>query len=105
MSDEDKVVIKNIKLEYITTKKNEYDNEICYFKIKSKNVENQFSLVNKENYKLPYFKTNDNKYLLKVKSKYVKLDDLNKDMTYICDAECKYYKMNDFEGFYISKLS
>ena len=105
MSDEDKVIIKNLKLEYITTKKNEYDNEICYFKIKTKNVEQQFALINKEGYKLPYFKTNDLKFLLKVKSKYVKLNDLNKDMTYICDAECKYYKMNDVEGYYVSKLA
>ena len=38
--EDDKVVIKNIKLEYITTKKNDYDNEISYFKIKSEIVNN-----------------------------------------------------------------
>ena len=54
--EDDKVVIKNIELEYITTKKNDYDNEISCFKIESKNVEKLFGLINKENYKLPYLK-------------------------------------------------
>lgn len=51
-----------------------------------------------------FFLTDDGKYLLKVKSKYVKLEDLNKDMTYICDLDLKYYKMGDGEGYYVSKL-
>ena len=103
--EDDKVVIKNIKLEYITTKKNDYDNEISYFKIKSKNVEQLFALINKENYKLPYFKTDDNKWLLKCKSKYVKLGELNKEMVYICDLEVKEYSFNNFKGLYVCKIS
>ena len=34
--DDGKVVIKNLKLEYISTKKDKYDNEYAYFKIKEK---------------------------------------------------------------------
>ena len=36
--DDGKVVIKNLKLEYISTKKYKYDNEYAYFKIKETNV-------------------------------------------------------------------
>jgi regulatory protein YycI of two-component signal transduction system YycFG len=103
MSD-DKVVIKNLKVEVITKKMDNYNNEQVYFKI-LKGQENKFTVINKDGYHLPYFKTIDNKYLLKVKSKYVKLEDLNKDMTYICDLELKYYKMDTVEGYYVSKLA
>lgn len=101
---EDKVIIKNIKLEYVATKTDNYNNNQVYFKV-LKGQENKFTTINKDGYHLPYFKTEDGKYLLKVKNKYVKLDDLNKDMTYICDLELKFYKMNEVEGFYVSKLS
>ena len=100
---EDKVIIKNIKLEYISTKTDNYNNNQVYFKV-LKGQENKFTAINKDGYHLPYFKTDDNKYLLKVKSKYVKLDELNKDMTYICDLEMKYYKMESVEGFYVSQI-
>ena len=103
--DDDKVVIKNFKLEWITNKKDNYDNEMSYFKIKKETIDNKLALINKENYKLPYFMTKENKYLLKVKTKYVKLNELNKDMIYSCDADFKYYKMEDCEGYYISKLA
>ena len=103
--DDDKVVIKNFKLEWITNKKDNYDNEMSYFKIKKETIDNKFALINKENYKSPYFMTKENKYLLKVKTKYIKLNELNKDMIYLCDADFKYYKMEDCEGYYISKLA
>ena len=103
MSD-DKVVIKNQKVEVITKKMDNYNNEQVYFKM-LKGQENKFTVINKDGYTLPYFKTIDGKYLLKGKSKYVKIDDLNKDMTYICDLELKYYKMNEVEGWYVSKLA
>ena len=108
--DDGKVIIENLKLEYISTKKDKYDNEYAYFKIKEKNIENKFTALNVDNetkYSLPYFKTTKGKqetYLLKVKSKYVKLNDLNKEMIYIVDAEFTYFEMNDMEGYYVSKL-
>ena len=102
MGDE-KVIIKNLKLEYITKKMDNYNNEQVYFKILN-GQENKFTAINKDGYHLPYFKSQDSKMLLKVKSKYVKIDDLNKDMTYICDLDLKYYKMENVEGWYVSKL-
>ena len=34
--DDDKIVIKNLKVEFITKKKDNYNNEQVYFKIKEK---------------------------------------------------------------------
>ena len=39
--DDGKVIIKNLKLEYISTKKDKYDNEYVYFKIKETNIEKE----------------------------------------------------------------
>ena len=80
-----------------------YNNEQVYFKI-LKRQEIKFTAINKDGFTLPYFKSQDGKMLLKVKSKYVKIDDLNKDNNYICDLECKYFKMGEVEGYYVSKL-
>ncbi len=103
---EDKVIIKGLKLEFLATKIDNYNNEISYFKIKNKNVNEVFNTVNKENYTLPYFKSsNDTNYILKVKTKYMKLGELNKDMIYLCNADLKYYKMGTSQGYYLSKLS
>jgi hypothetical protein len=35
----------------------------------------------------------------------VKIDELKHDTVIICDIGFKYYKMNDFEGYYVNKLS
>ncbi len=103
---EDKVIIKGLKLEFLATKVDNYNNEVSYFKIMNKNVNEVFNTVNKENYTLPYFmSSNDNNYILKVKTKYMKLGELNKDMLYFCDAALKYYKMGNVQGYYVSKLS
>ena len=45
------------------------------------------------------------KTLLKVKSKNVKIDELKNDIVIICDIGFKHYKMNDFEGYFVNKLS
>ena len=34
--DDEKVLIKGVKVEYITTKIDTYNNELCYFKIREK---------------------------------------------------------------------
>ena len=51
---EDKVIIKGLKLEHLATKKDNYNNEVCYFKILNKHVNEVFNMVNKESFTLPY---------------------------------------------------
>ena len=54
--DDEILVIKNAKLEYITTKTDNYDNEVSYFKIKDKVVEQKLEKYKDEpEFKLPIF--------------------------------------------------
>ena len=105
MADE-KVVVKNVKVEYLSTKQNKYDNETSYFKIKDKNIDQKFATLIKVDYKIPRFKSENGQTILKVKSKYVKLKDgeLKKEELVVVDITFKYYKVNGIEGFYICVL-
>ena len=102
--EDDKIVIKNVKVEYITTKTDNYDNEICYFKLRDKNVDSKFAAVMKDGFRLPWFKSDKGYYLLKVKSKYNKAKQLHKEEVVLVELVFKYYKMNDSEGVYVSNL-
>ena len=102
--EDDKIVIKNVRVEYITTKTDAFDNEICYFKLKEKNMESKFAAIMKNDFRLPWFKTDKGYYLLKVKTKYSKLKVLHENETVLVEICFKYYKMNDSEGFYVSNL-
>jgi len=104
MADE-KVVVKNVRVEYLSTKQDKYDNEMSYFKIKDKNIDQKFGTI-KENYNLPWFKSENGQTILKVKSKYVKLKDgeLKKEDLIAVDITFKYYKFNGVEGFYVCVL-
>jgi len=105
MADE-KVVVKNVRVEYLSTKQDKYDNETSYFKIKDKNIDQKFGTIIKEGYNLPWFKSENGQTILKVKSKYVKLKDkeLKKEELVVVDITFKYYKVNGTEGFYICVL-
>ena len=102
--DDDITVVKNVKVKFLSTKEDNYNNSICWFKVDKGSI-NKFSVLKKDGYKLPYFESNDGKTLLKVKSNNVKIDDLNNDVVISCDMCFKYYKINDFEGYYVSKLA
>ena len=70
--DDEITVIKNVKVRYLTTKMDKYDNEIIWFKIDKTSIGKLF-VINEVDFKLPYFETDDGKILLKVKSKMLKL--------------------------------
>ena len=53
--DDETLVIKNAKLEYLTTKTDNYDNEISYFKIKDKGVDQKLEKYNDPEFKIPTF--------------------------------------------------
>ena len=37
--EDEKVTINNVRVEYITTKTDKFNNENCYFNLKDKNIE------------------------------------------------------------------
>ena len=102
--DEENIVIKNVRVEYITTKLDTYNNEISYFKIKDKNIEQKFKPIMKDKFKLPWFKTDKNQTIIKVKQKYIKNLEPVKEKEIIVDINFKYYSMNDIEGYYVSAI-
>ena len=102
---EDKIVLKNCKVDFITTKTDNYDNDMSYFKLVDKNIDTKYFFVIKPDFKLPWFKTDQQANILKVKTKYLNKKDFVKDTTYLVDITFKYYKYNDVEGYYVSQLT
>ena len=104
--EDEKVVVKSVKAEYITTQTDKYENEICYFKMKDKNFELKFAPLMKDpSFKLPWFKTDKGQYLLKVKTRYSKTKEFKKEEVVLLEVVFKYYKMNDFEGLYVCSIA
>ena len=67
--------VNGLVTEYLSTKKDNYDNEISYFKVVDKNIKNKMSGILSQVsddglVKMPFWKTEDGEYILKVKSKY-----------------------------------
>ena len=83
--EDEKVVIKNVRVEYITTKTDKFNNETCYFQFKDKNIDARFSVLLNEGNNKPWFKTDKGHYILKVKTKYIKLKELKKEETTFTD--------------------
>ena len=101
---EEKIVIKNCKVDFVTTKTDNYNNDMSYFKLVDKNIDQKYSAVMKPDLKLPWFKTDKQANILKVKPKYITKNEFVKDNTYLVDITFKYYKYNDVEGYYVSQL-
>ena len=103
MTDEN-IVVKNVRVEYLSTKQDNYNNENNYFKIKDKNIDSKFAAVIKEGYTLPWFKSENEQTIMKVKSKYTKAKELNKSEIIVVDISFCYYKINGVKGFYVNLL-
>ena len=43
--DDESIVIKNVRVVYIATKHDKYNNELAYFKIKDNNIDQKFSTI------------------------------------------------------------
>ena len=85
------------------TKPDAYDNEVCYFKIIEKNIDQKFTVLIKDDLKSPWWKTDEGQTILKVKPKYMKLKEAKKEVI-VVDISFKYYKMNNAEGYYVCGL-
>ena len=100
------ILIKNAKLEYLTTKTDDYDNEVSYFKITDKTIENKMQKWNNDDFKMPFFKSKQGQdTILKVKQKYIKIKELKKDESLAVDIVLKFYEIEGKTGFYVSKLT
>ena len=93
--------VNNLTTEYLSTKTDNYDNEISYFKIIDKNIKSKMSGILSQvcdECKMPFWKTEDGEYILKVKSKYCpKKVIVNNDIVTM-NLTFQYYCMNKEDG-------
>ena len=92
--------VNGLLAEYLSTKTDKYDNEISYFKLIDKNYKNKMSSILKEvcdEIKMPFWKTEDHEYILKVKKKYTPKNILDVNEIVTVNLTFKYYCMETNE--------
>ena len=106
--------INSLLTEFITTKTDKYDNEISYYKVIDKNYKNKMSGVLKEvceECRMPFWKTEDHEYILKVKTRntHTPKKKLENNDIVTLNLIFKYYCMEKddglIQGYYAKILS
>ena len=104
--------INGLITEFITTKTDNYDNEISYYKVIDKNYKNKMSGILKEVSEgavMPFWKTEDHEYMLKVKKKYTPKTMIDNGDIVTLNLMFKYYCMEKgdglIQGYYAKILS
>ena len=100
--------VNGLVTEYLSTKTDNYDNEISYFKIIDKNYKNKMSAIlsqQSDECKVPFWKTEDHEYILKVKKRHTPKNILDVNDIVTVNMTFKHYCMetNDdklIQGFY-----
>ena len=93
-NNDEKIIIKNIRVEYLSIKDDNFNSKTSYFKIIDKTFNEKIKITN-NNFKLPWVQPETGKPILKVKSKYINVENFSKDETYKVDITFKYYKIED----------
>ena len=106
--------INSLLTEFITTKTDKYDNEISYYKVIDKNYKNKMSGILKEvceECRMPFWKTEDHEYILKVKTRntHTPKKKLENNDIVTLNLIFKYYCMEKddglIQGYYAKILS
>ena len=66
------IKISDLVVEYLSTKPDDYNNEISYFKIMSPKLKMKPFLSLNADLKVPVWKTDKGDYILKIKDKFIK---------------------------------
>jgi hypothetical protein len=95
--------INDLSVEFISKKENNYNANICYFKvvdIDAKNKMKPIRSLEEDDVRMPYWKTTDKKdIILKVKDKFVNYsDDLESGCLYTANLDFEYYTIEDLEN-------
>ena len=101
------LVVNDLVVEYLTTKKDNYDNEISYFKIADSvfrvKLKPLFSLNDDGSLTMPIWITEKQEHILKVKSKFiVNHKDLIERDVFVINVNFEYYNMEqaNIKGYY-----
>ena len=106
------IEVTNIKLEYIITKTDNYENEISYLKVIDKQFKTKLAPIVSQTCdecKLPIWKSDDGFYMVKVKKKWMPERDFENNEILTADLNFHYYNMSKddgdlLQGYYV-KLS
>ena len=103
------ISIKDLQVQYISKKVDNYDNMISYFKVMDSFSNKKLKIVNKLSDTLykPFWKTDKNEIMLKVKTKHVEKHIFVKATLYECNIELVAYfeeKSAVLKGYY-AKMS
>ena len=100
------IVIESCDVDFVTSKKNDYNETIYYFKLVDRKLQKKlkpFSVLGSD-IKLPWWSADNGEHLLKVKSKYVGEceQELIKGRNYNAKIEFVYYNMveKDIKGYF-----
>ena len=102
------IEINDIRCEYITSKEDKYENNISYIKIVDTKKLKPILAESNETCKLPLWLTDEELYMLKVKTKFMKTDHEPHDFLN-ASFEFKLYSFENEEnkliqGYYVSKF-
>ena len=103
--------VNGLLTEYIVTKTDKYDNEVSYFKVIDKNYKFKMSTILKEvcdEVTMPFWKTEDHEYMLKVKKRNHPKTVLENNDTVTVNLTFKYYCMDKGDGLlqgYFAKIT
>ena len=107
VQDKNTVAVNELIVDFLSTKKNNYDQDISYFKIVDPDFRTKlkplFSLNDEGLLKMPIWGTDKNENILKVKSKFiVNLQDFIKNALHIINLNFENYNMEDVvvRGYY-----
>ena len=94
-------VLKNLNLKYLKTSSDKYENEYVYYSISNETFKDAI-IEFKNNEKLPYFLGKNNKYVLKIKGRYVtNKQKINGTAT----VKMTFYTYNEYSGYYIEEIT
>ena len=100
--------IHDLIVEFISKKENNYNANICYFKVvdmEAKNKMKPIRILEENDVRMPYWKDKDkHDIILKVKDKFVNTkDELNRGGLYTANLDFEYYSIEDLENDKIIK--
>ena len=95
------IEVDNIKLEYIITKTDNYQNEISYLKVIDKQFKTKMQPIVSQmcdECKLPIWKSDDGFYMVKVKNKWMPERDFENHEILTADLNFHYYNIAKEDG-------
>ena len=92
--------INDLLVEFISKKENNYNANICYFKVVDGDAKNKIKpirILEEDDIRMPYWKDKDN-IILKVKDKFVNTkEELHRGELYTANLDFEYYSIEDLE--------